>query len=145
MYPLFSDMTDCRFLDRRLRKYILTLSCDFRVINFSSANRNVPVTMLQYLVDDYLGGCGLPQIRTVAGRRRLGVNANGDRYLISTLTNQPVRWQVPDDVVSIRFEHEGYGIYLLFSDMRECCPGVMRQVGECVSHAKLQLYLESSE
>jgi hypothetical protein len=103
--------------------------------------------MLQYLVDDYLGGYGLPQSRKVAGAIRLGMDEKGDRCLINMLNNRPIEWSLTD-VVAIRFGgRPEVGTYFLFSDRTECYLGDWRQLGLewRVSTEKLQLYLVSSE
>jgi hypothetical protein len=102
--------------------------------------------MLQYLVDSYLGGYGLPQLRTVTGYHRLGVNEKGEHCLVNILDNKPIGWSLPN-VVAIRLYHLSTGSlsYLLLSDMTErwmCGDGDLR---ERVSPETVQLYLESSE
>jgi hypothetical protein len=107
--------------------------------------------MLQYLVDDYLEGCGLPQLRKVVGALRLGVNEKGDRCLVNMLDNKPIDLSFTE-VVAVRLYHmplsgggTGSLTYLLFSDMTECWMCGDRQLRVSVSADTLQLYLESSE
>jgi hypothetical protein len=100
--------------------------------------------MLQYLVDDYLGGYGLPRLRKVAGRLRLDLNEKEDRCLIM-LDNKPIKSLT--EVVAVRLcccPIVGLRMYLLFPDMTECWM-CYRQHRERVSHDTLQLYLKSSE
>lgn len=103
--------------------------------------------MLQYLVDDYLEGYGLPQPRKVAGNIGLGVTEEGDCCLISMTNNKPTGLSLPAEVLAVRlcsWPVAGFKTYLLFLDMTECwmCE---RQHRESVSPETLQLYLESSE
>jgi hypothetical protein len=98
--------------------------------------------MLQYLVDDYLGGYRLPRIRTTSVFFRLVVNEKGEQWLVGNGSNNPIK-RLHTKVVAIR-SWARLGTYILYSDMTECWMCELNS-GVSVSTETIQCYLESSE